>query len=83
MSEPKGPKSRYKTTNWAAYNAALKARGSWTIWLDQDMQWDAPASGKWGVSNPLRMIIWPLVEQIRMLLVPLFHSLHRRLAAKG
>lgn len=29
---------RYKTTNWAAYNAALKARGSLTIWLDKDMQ---------------------------------------------
>ncbi len=24
MSEPKGMKTRYKTTNWAAYNAALK-----------------------------------------------------------
>jgi hypothetical protein len=26
MTEPKGAKARYKTTNWAAYNAALKAR---------------------------------------------------------
>ena len=33
MSEPKGSKARYKTTNWAEYNAALKARGSLTIWL--------------------------------------------------
>ena len=48
MSEPKGSKTRYKTTNWAAYNAALKARGSLTIWLDKDMQWYAPASGKRG-----------------------------------
>ncbi|MBI3100404.1 MAG: IS5/IS1182 family transposase, partial [Burkholderiales bacterium] len=31
MSEPLGPKTRYKTSNWAAYNAALKARGSLTI----------------------------------------------------
>ncbi len=48
MSEPKGSKARYKTTNWAGYNAALKARGSLTIWLDKDMQWYAPASGKRG-----------------------------------
>lgn len=30
------------------YNAALKARGSLTMWLDQDMQWYAPASNKRG-----------------------------------
>ena len=48
MSETKRAKPRYKTTNWAAYNAALKARGSLTIWLDKDMQWYAPASGKRG-----------------------------------
>ncbi len=48
MTAPKGAKTRYKTTNWATYNAALKARGSLTIWLDKDMQWYAPASGKRG-----------------------------------
>lgn len=48
MSEAKGAKGRYKTTNWAAYNAALKARGSLTIWLDKDMQWYAPANGRRG-----------------------------------
>ena len=48
MSESKSAKPRYKTTNWAAYNAALKARGSLAIWLDKDMQWYAPASGKRG-----------------------------------
>ena len=48
MSEAKGVKGRYKTTNWAAYNAALKARGSLTIWLDKGMQWYAPASGRRG-----------------------------------
>lgn len=48
MTEPKGMKQRYKTTNWGEYNAALKARGSLTIWLDKDMQWYAPASGKRG-----------------------------------
>ena len=34
MREAKRAKPRYKTTNWAAYNAALKARGSLTIWLE-------------------------------------------------
>ncbi len=29
-----------------------------------------------------RTIIWPLEKQIRVLLVPLFHALHRRLAAQ-
>ncbi len=48
MTAPKGAKTRYKTTNWATYNAALKARGSLTIWLDKDMPWYAPASGKRG-----------------------------------
>jgi hypothetical protein len=46
MTAPKGAKTRYKTTNWAADNAALKARGSLTIWLDKDMPCHAPASGK-------------------------------------
>ena len=48
MTEPKHAKPRYKTTNWKAYNSALKARGSLTMWLDRDMQWYAPASGKRG-----------------------------------
>ena len=48
MTEPKDAKPRYKTTNWAEYNAALKARGSLTIWLDKDMRWYAPASGRRG-----------------------------------
>ncbi len=48
MSEGKRPRGRYKTTNWADYNAALKARGSLTVWLDTDMQWYASATGKRG-----------------------------------
>ena len=48
MTEPKGAKARYKTTNLAEYNAALKARGSLTVWLNKDMQWYAPPSGKRG-----------------------------------
>lgn len=31
--------AKYQTTNWKAYNAALKARGSLMIWLDRDMPW--------------------------------------------
>ena len=45
MTEPNGAKARYRTTNWAAYNAALEARGSLMIWLDKDMRWYAPAIG--------------------------------------
>jgi hypothetical protein len=48
MTEPKDAKPRDKTTNWAEYNAALKARGSLTIWLDKDMRGYAPASGRCG-----------------------------------
>ena len=44
MTKPKSVRTRDKTTNWAAYNAALKVRGSLTIWLDKDMPWYAPAS---------------------------------------
>lgn len=54
MSEAKGVRGRYKTTNWAAYNAALKARGSLTIWLDKDMQWYAPANGRRGRQRVFR-----------------------------
>ena len=43
-------KKRYKTTNWAQYNASLKARGSLTIWLGKRMTWFAAASGKRGRS---------------------------------
>ena len=29
--------ARYRTTNWSAYNAALRKRGSLLIWLDREM----------------------------------------------
>lgn len=48
MSKSKRPRGKYKTTNWADYNASLKARGSLTAWLDKDMQWYATVSGKRG-----------------------------------
>ena len=46
MRESSWDKRRYRTTNWKAYNRALKARGDLTRWLDQDMQWLAALSGK-------------------------------------
>ena len=51
MSETRWGRRKYRTTNWKAYNAALKARGDLTIWLDKEMQWRAPASGKRGRSQ--------------------------------
>ena len=51
MSETNWGRRKYRTTNWKAYNAALKARGDLTIWLDRDMQWLAVPSGKRGRSQ--------------------------------
>lgn len=48
MSEYQKPK--FKTTNWSAYSAALRKRGSLTIWLDPTLTWYAPLSGKKGRS---------------------------------
>jgi hypothetical protein len=49
MSKPTSP--TYKTTNWTAYNEALKRRGSLTIWFDPKMNWNAEPSGKRGRSR--------------------------------
>ncbi|WP_037372424.1 IS5/IS1182 family transposase, partial [Salipiger mucosus] len=46
MSKPKP--ARYRTTNWSAYNAALRKRGSLLIWLDKEMVWHAPHEGRPG-----------------------------------
>ncbi len=46
MSRP--PPATYKTTNWPAYNEALKRRGSLTIWFDPEINWDAAPNGKRG-----------------------------------
>ncbi|MFM7403841.1 MAG: transposase, partial [Erythrobacter sp.] len=48
MSKPKP--ARYRTTNWSAYNAALRKRGSLLIWLDKEMAWHAPHEGRRGRS---------------------------------
>ncbi len=39
---------QYRTTNWKSCNAALRSRGSLTVWFDRDMQWQAQPSGKTG-----------------------------------
>jgi len=41
-------KPRYKTSNWRAYNQALKQRGSLTVWLDANTAWEVTPSGKRG-----------------------------------
>jgi hypothetical protein len=46
MSKPKP--ARYRTTNWSAYNAALRRRGSLLIWPDKEMAWHAPHEGRPG-----------------------------------
>lgn len=48
MSETARAKYKYKTTNWREYNASLVARGSLSIYMDANMHWWAPASGKPG-----------------------------------
>ena len=39
---------KYKTTNWSAYNEALKRRGSLMIWFDPEMEWRPPPTGRRG-----------------------------------
>lgn len=46
MSKPAPP--TYRTTNWRAYNADLKQRGSLQIWFDPETVWLAEPSGKRG-----------------------------------
>ena len=46
MSKPILP--TYKTKNWSDYNAALKKRGSLSIWFDPEMIWTPERSGKRG-----------------------------------
>ena len=43
---------RYRTLNWSAYNAALRERGSLTVWFDPLTPWQATPSGKPG-SQPV------------------------------
>lgn len=45
---PKPAPTRYRTTNWSAYNAALRKRGEMLIWFDNDITWLAPHDGRAG-----------------------------------
>lgn len=45
---PKPSATRYRTTNWSAYNAALRRRGSLSVWFDPDTVWHAGKTGKRG-----------------------------------
>ena len=38
----------YRTLNWSSYNAALRERGSLTVWFDPSMAWHAAPSGRRG-----------------------------------
>ncbi len=40
--------TRYRTLNWTAYDAALRERGSLTVWFDPKMTWDAAPTGRRG-----------------------------------
>jgi hypothetical protein len=46
MSKPAPP--TYRTTNWRAYNAALRHRGSLLIWFDPRTEWLAAPRGRRG-----------------------------------
>lgn len=51
MSNRVRPQVQYRTTNWKAYNEALKSHCDLTMWLDRDMQWThGQRSGKRGRS---------------------------------
>ena len=45
---PKPTRPKYRTTNWSDYNAALKQRGSLTVWFDPAMQWLSVPCGRPG-----------------------------------
>ncbi|MBD9361742.1 IS5 family transposase [Methylomonas fluvii] len=45
---PKPQPHKYRTTNWRDYNRSLKQRGSLLLWIDKEMEWLAPGSGKQG-----------------------------------
>lgn len=46
MSKP--VPAAYRTTNWRAYNEALRQRGSLLIWFDPEMEWLAAPQGRCG-----------------------------------
>jgi len=46
MSKPAPPS--WQTTNWPAYNAALRQRGSLLVWFDPETEWLAVPRGRRG-----------------------------------
>lgn len=50
MPRPTPP--QYRTTNWHAYNGALRRRGPLEVWFDLEMDWFAFPDGRPG--RPLR-----------------------------
>jgi len=51
---PEATKPQYRIRNWSAYNAALKQRGSLTVWIDEEVLagWlNTDKSGKRGASR--------------------------------
>lgn len=67
ISETNRGRRKYHTTNWKAYNAALKARGDLSIWLDAGLQWLTRASGKRGRSQTFSDAAIPLYLTIKCL----------------
>ncbi len=52
MSKP--APATYRTTNWRAYNAALRRRGSLLVWFDPEMEWLAvPRGWAWAPGDRL------------------------------
>ncbi len=45
---PKSTPQKYQTTNWKAYNSALKQRGAMLIWIDKNIAWSGTPTGKRG-----------------------------------
>lgn len=45
---PKPSATRYRMTNSSAYDAALRERGSPSVWFDPEMDWHAGKTGRRG-----------------------------------
>lgn len=45
---PKPSPIRYRTMNWSDYNAALRKRGSLSVWFDPETVWHADRTCKRG-----------------------------------
>ena len=62
MSKPLPPK--YQTINWQSYNQSLKQRGQLLLWLDKDMNWLAPATGRRGRQPSRQIEVTELVQNL-------------------